>query len=343
MNKQSEKMIEGYLKEVKEKLPEWLKDDKDELNGVLAELEDHIRNKAMEVSKSEELSEESVEYALSSMGNPSKIAREYKKRGTPYVYITKELWPTYKNVVLIVFTVLASVFTFTFILNLISGNFKDAFNFAGYMLGFFASFTIITAIFVALSMEGYLPEDFISKEEKEKKEKELKKAEEMGMPISPKTGKPMKPFVNKWEKLIGGAIGAIIGIILIVQPVSGFFGLMDAEFRFYLLIIGVLSLIDAFTTIVRGVLGNTRVEIHQAIQIFIIVLKLIGIPILILILLQPEIVPIIYWNGSTFINVGIPIDFYDSFRITLGILTTIFSISIAANVYETVKLERYKL
>jgi len=342
MKKQTELMIESYLKEIKEKLPEWLKDDKDELDGVLAELEDHIRNKAREISETGELIETAVGAAINSMGNPSKIAKEYKKRGTPYIYITKELWPTYKNVLLIVFTVLASVFTFTFILNLISGNFEDAFNFVGYTLGFFASFTIITAIFVALSMEGYLPEDFISKEEKQKKEKALQKAKEMGMPISPKTGKPMKPFVNKWEKLIGGAIGAIIGIILITQPVPGFFALMDAEFRLYLLLIGVLSLIDALTTITRGILGNTRVEIHQAIQIFTIVLKIVAIPILILIFMRPEIVPIIYWNGSTFIDMGIPIEFYGSFRITLGILTAIFSISIAANVYETVKLERYK-
>jgi len=342
MKNQTDILIKNYLKQVKDKLPEWLKEDKDELEGILAELEDHIRNKAMDLSETEELTIDSVNSAMKAMGNPSKIAREYKKRGTPHVYITKELWPIYKKVLLIVFTIIACVSVFTMILNALMGNFQDAFNFGGYMLGFFAAFTIITIIFVFLSMEGYLPEDFISEAERAKKEKERKEAEEMGMPISPKTGEPLKSFVNTTEKIIGGAIGLIIAILMIAQPVAGFFNLMEVEFRTYLFLLGILILLDAFTTITRGILGNSHVPTHQAIQIFTIILKVIAIPIFILIILNPAIVPIIYWNGTTFINIGISTEYFFSFKVSMSIITAIIGASIASNVYQIIKLEKYK-
>ncbi|MBD3216324.1 MAG: hypothetical protein GF311_27165 [Candidatus Lokiarchaeota archaeon] len=342
MLKRTEKLIRGYLDEIKEELPEWLKDDKKELRATLDELEDHLRNKAMDISEGSQLTEEAVKSAIKSMGKPNKIAREYKKRGTPYIYITKELWPTYKRVVLIVFTILACISVFTMILNLLLGNFADALNFGGYMLGFFASLTIITVIFVFLSMEGYLPEDFISKSERERKEKELQKARDMGMPISPKTGKPLKRFVNPTEKYIGGAIGIIIAIILIGQPVPGFFSLMDQEFRLYMLLIGILLLFDSFTTFIRGFLGNNHISTHQAIHVFTIVLKVLAIPIFILMSLKPEIFPVLYWEGTTFINVGVPSEYYLSISIIMNVVAAIMGASIISNIYQMVKLEKYK-
>jgi hypothetical protein len=342
MSKRTEKLIKGYMDEIKEELPEWLKDDKDELRGTLAELEDHLRNKAIDLSEGGQLTEEAVKSAINSMGKPNKIAREYKKRGTPYIYITKELWPAYKRVVLIVFTILACISVFTTILNLLLGNFADALNFGGYMLGFFASLTIITVIFVFLSMEGYLPENFLSKAEQERKEKKLQKARDMGMPISPKTGKPLKPFVNPTEKYIGGAIGIIIAIILIAQPVPGFFTLMDQEFRLYMLLIGILLLLDSFTTLIRGFLGNNHVPTHQAIHVFTIVLKLLAIPILVLLALKPEIFPVIYWEGTAFINIGVPSDMSLPVSLAMSVFAAILGASIISNIYQIVKLEKYK-
>ena len=103
-------------------------------------------------------------------------------------------------------------------------------------------------------MQGYLPEDFKSKKDIEKETLELEKAREMGMPISKKTGKPMKPFINPKEEIIGGAIGLVIGLILIIQPFpESLFGL---EFLNWLRFAGILMIVDSALNITRGILGN---------------------------------------------------------------------------------------
>ncbi len=91
-------MVKDYLKNIKEKLPEWLKEKKDEFKDVLNEIEEHIWYKAEGLSDSGAPTETSVRLALTHMGTPESIAKEYKRRGTPKVYITEELWPLYTRV-----------------------------------------------------------------------------------------------------------------------------------------------------------------------------------------------------------------------------------------------------
>jgi hypothetical protein len=102
-----EKTIKEYLKEVKAKLPDWLKEKK-EHKDILAELEEHIWSKAEELSETGNPTESSVKSAISHMGTPESIAKEYKRRGTPKVYITEEMWPLYTKVLLIVFSVIVT-------------------------------------------------------------------------------------------------------------------------------------------------------------------------------------------------------------------------------------------
>ena len=106
--KEMRDLIKDYLKEVKSKLPEWLKDKK-EHKEILAELEEHIWSKADELSGMGQPTVESVQMAISSMGSPQSIAKEYKRRGTPKVYITKEMWPLYLKVLGVVFAVVSGL------------------------------------------------------------------------------------------------------------------------------------------------------------------------------------------------------------------------------------------
>ena len=69
-----EKTIKDYLKEVKAKLPEWIKDKK-EHKDILAELEEHIWSKAEELSETGHPIESSVELAITHMGTPESIAK----------------------------------------------------------------------------------------------------------------------------------------------------------------------------------------------------------------------------------------------------------------------------
>ena len=84
--------VQAFLKEVEDKLPGWLKDDKFEKHEVLNELEEHLWDKAEDLAGGEDINEGHIHQAITSMGNPERIGKEYKKRGTPHVYITKEWW-----------------------------------------------------------------------------------------------------------------------------------------------------------------------------------------------------------------------------------------------------------
>ncbi len=343
MKSEIESIVDKYLKKVKEKLPEWLKEDKNEVEDILIELEDHLWAKAKDLSDIGQPTVESMRIAVAHMGSPSSIARGYKQRGTPHVYISKELWPYYKKVLMIVFAIIGALELFSFIVNLIIGNWEEAFNIIGYYTAFSSAFLIISVIFVALSMEGFFPEDFISKAERERKENELMKAEEMGLPVSPDTGKQLKPFVKPIEKFVGGGFGMVFALILIIQPVPGFFTLMNPEFRSYLVLIGMLFLVDSITSFIRGFLGNTHVSAHQFIQVITIITKVAAGIILLLLSTAPKIFPVIYLDETGIIVSEIAPEFIGLYEISMRLLGFIDFATIGANIYETYKLQKYKI
>lgn len=172
-------LIKEYLREVKTKLPEWLKEKK-EHKEILVELEEHIWSKAEELSGTDQPTLDTIQIAIDHMGTPETIAKEYKRRGTPKFYITEELWPLYKNVLSFAFLVILVINIIIPILNVVFDNTSggEIFNnvVTGLQMGFLWSFVIITIIFVALSMEGYFPEDFKSKKTLEDEEKQVERA-----------------------------------------------------------------------------------------------------------------------------------------------------------------------
>ena len=104
-------IIDEYLKKVKKALPDWLKEKK-EHKEILADLSEHIWQKANELSDKGQATEMSVREAINRMGTPQAIAKEYKRRGEPKVYITKEMWPLYTKVLGIVFVVIIALTVF---------------------------------------------------------------------------------------------------------------------------------------------------------------------------------------------------------------------------------------
>ena len=213
-------MIKSYLKDVKKALPEWLKEKK-EHKEILADLEEHLWQKASELSSIDEPSEESVRLAIEQMGTPETIAKEYKLRGEPKVYITKEMWPLYLKVLSIVFAVIVGLQLFGLITSALTElvNFWDMIGglVVGIQSGLLFSFAIVTIIFVALSMEGYFPEDFKSKKDQKKHRELVEQAAEEGLPIS-REGKIMKPFIKPIGEMIGGVVALFFGVIFLIQP-----------------------------------------------------------------------------------------------------------------------------
>ncbi|MFX0071115.1 MAG: hypothetical protein ACFFAO_08495 [Candidatus Hermodarchaeota archaeon] len=266
-----DKMVKDYLKKIKEKLPEWLKGEENEFEDVLSEIEEHIWDKAEELSDIGPPTESSVRMALAYMGTPESIVKEYKRRGTPKVYITEELWPLYTKVLGILSAVVVLLNLIFMIVNLFMGSFQ--LDFVGILLGLAGVFTIVTLIFVGLSMEGYLPEDFKCEGGRKRKDK--------------------KSFVNPTGMIVGGIIQMVIGLIFIIQPVMDFTRLIEIEFLILLRIFGVFTISEGCLDLVRGVIGNQQVRKHQIIIGVKILLSLMTIPLLAVLIKRPELVPFV--------------------------------------------------
>ena len=338
-------LVKEYLKNVKAKLPEWLKEKK-EHKEILAELEEHIWNKAEELSETGHSTLETVQTAIDHMGTPESIAKEYKRRGTPKFYITEELWSIYKNVLSFVFLVIVLINIIIPILNVIFDNTSGGEIFesvaTGLLMGFLGSFAVITIIFVALSMEGYFPEDFKSKKDLKDEERQVELAKERGLAYETKNGKPLKPFISPPGEIIGGLIVIGIGLFFFIQPIQGLNNLIDSEFLLLVRFGSLFIIAEGILDMSRGLIGNRQASIHQIIHGITILVKLSSISIAGLIIMRPEIFPIIIIDDG-FQNIGIATEYYWLFR-TIGVLVIIGTVlGTLENFTKIYKLEKYKI
>ena len=340
MNENSMKYsVSEYLKEIKKNLPEWLKDKK-EHKEILADLEEHIWSKAAELSETGQPDETSVNLAIDHMGTPKNIAKEYKRRGEPKYFITKELWPYYVKALSAVFAVILILVIIGLIVSFFTGNgsFVSLIGglITGIQTGFLLAFTIVTIVFVALSHEGYFPEDFKSKKElelmKELREKEI----EEGASIQP-LEKPLKPFIKPGGTIVGGGIGLIFGIIFLSLPFPTY--MFFPDFLMIVRIFGLLTMIEGSLDISRGILGNRRPNTHQALHVILIPLKLSVIPLLGILMDRPEIFP---FFSEPWIHVGIPVEAYGLYRGIFSAIIAITCLTTIENVYNIVKIQKYK-
>lgn len=345
--KQMTDMIKDYLKEVKSKLPDWLKDKKEHIE-ILAELEDHIWSKAEELSGMGQPTVESVHMAISHMGTPENIAKEYKRRGTPKVYISAELWPYYLRVLGIVFAVVIGITLVSQVIDIIFGNVDIGQFFGniiqGIQIGCLSTFAIISIIFVALSMEGYFPEDFKSKKLREQEKQQIELAREQGIPISEIKKRPVKPFIKPIGDIIGGSLGIIAGIFFIVLPIPAITSLIDPVFLLYLQFAGIFMFAEGILDLSRGLLGNRQFFAHQIIHGITIGVKLASISVVVLIMNHPEIFPILVVNepSGTLTNIGLASEFYHILRGIAGVIIVIIILTTIEDFYRIYKAEKYK-
>ncbi|MFX0140370.1 MAG: cell envelope integrity protein TolA [Candidatus Hodarchaeota archaeon] len=162
MSYSENEMINNFLTQVYKKLPEWLKLKKEEANRVLKDLEDQILNEARNIAEGQEPSDVDIQQALFQTGTPESIAKLYKKRGTPKLYITEELFDFYIRSMLFFFIIVIGI---NIIVSIFQFFFKPWWEvlggmFTGMWIGCLITAIVITVLFVYFSMQGFLPDDF---------------------------------------------------------------------------------------------------------------------------------------------------------------------------------------
>ena len=153
MSVENKKLVNKFLEEIKQNLPEWLKSNNDKVEDILLEISSHIWDSAQEISGSDDPDLGSVQKAINQLGNPKEIAKSYKNRGTPKYFVSEELWPIYTKVIGAMIAIIFTVIVIAQVALMEPNNFLQAL-INGLTLSFSSIsifIVIITMIFVGLS------------------------------------------------------------------------------------------------------------------------------------------------------------------------------------------------
>lgn len=273
-------LVKNYIAQVKKKLPEWLRDNKADLQDTLDEIENHVLDKAYEIAGSDNPSAQHVELAIDSIGNPSEIAKDYKKRGTPAIFITKELLPLYYKSSLIIFGVLLALEMIGLLFQI--GNIAVWEFFAQFFGGMFQTAISVlfftSLIFVILSREGYLPENLGVKPKKSKIKTEMQSSVEGEQFESGTTVELKKPFeVKKGSLLFGGLFLLFFGFFFLFQPLLPQFDylifdmLFSSELSLWFRLIGLLAIYEGILDLYRATLAKNNLNGHLVLMILILI------------------------------------------------------------------------
>ncbi|MBD3197213.1 MAG: hypothetical protein GF317_19320 [Candidatus Lokiarchaeota archaeon] len=369
--------ISDFINEVKSKLPEWLRTKPDEMDNILFDLKQQIRIKAEQISGNDEPDSNAIKQAIYQIGPANEIVKLYKKRGTPKVYITQELWDLYLRSLLFSLLLVVVINFLTLIFQILFVPWYELLGsfISGSYIGFLIATIVVTGIFVYLSMEGYLPEDFgdlprylgIMLQRETKREikanevyqepiksdarikldeakatvkEEFAEAKEKVREAKEKAKKDFRRI--KVSDLIAGTIlGTIFGIVLIIQPFYSLHPYFETEFLDWLRIFGLIIFIGGLIDLVRLAIGVNNI-IGQKISLFVVAIYNISFfPMILYLINRPDIFPIYLLSGFqiTTISPGITMDIYMWVGVAILIILVI---SIFVNVYKAVRLGEEK-
>ncbi len=162
MSYSENEIINNYLTQVYKKLPEWLKLKKEDADKILKDLENQILSESRNIAEGQEPSDADIQQTLFQIGTPESIAKIYKLRGTPKLYITEELFDFYIRTMLFFFIIVIAINVIVSIFQFFFQPWWQVFGsmFTGIWIGCLITAIVITILFVYFSMQGFLPEDF---------------------------------------------------------------------------------------------------------------------------------------------------------------------------------------
>ena len=153
-----EKDLISFMNKTRNKLPIWLK--KSEKKAILNEINNEIRELIMDYQDDNQLTPERYNLIFNEVGDVNMIISELKQKGTPKIFISDELWVSYKGSFRAIVTYF-SIYALFWIILMISFNslyIEGLPIFISFILIFFNIFFLtISGIFVLLSITDYIP------------------------------------------------------------------------------------------------------------------------------------------------------------------------------------------
>ena len=299
--KEQETLVKEFKEQVIKKLPVWIKANPDEQRDVLDELESHIWDKAEELAQGGSINSLHVREAIALMGSPREIAKEYRRRGTPKIYITEELFPWYYKSVIIITSVIifGSLLTMAFSF----GGENTACQvvsefFTSTVSGIIFGFVVVSILFIYLSMNGFLPADLkMITDQKgtpgikvEKPELKLAKVERKAEKKAKKKG----ILESQGNYIFTGILAITGGFFLLLYPIATLQAIVDyvvdpGVFVEWLRLIGGLILAQGIFRFGQALAGE-NLRWHQVMMVLHIAASCLFIPLMLQLQYNPDII-----------------------------------------------------
>jgi hypothetical protein len=125
------------------------------------------------------------------------------------------------------------------------------------------TFFVVSIIFVVLSMEGFLPDDFKNMAEKDrvkKAEKKTSRPQKDYTKSSEPKRKKIKPPISISELLWGGIFNVIFGMLMISQPFPAMNEALGPIFLTWLSIAGLFEVIGGIILLIRALIGPRAIS-----------------------------------------------------------------------------------
>lgn len=155
--------------------------------------------------------------------------------------------------------------------------------------------------------------------------------------------KKLTQFINPAVMCIGGIIITCIGIYFHLLTQLPYTQGVSINFISIVNLFGVFLALQGIVVLLRGLIGNRLIVIHQMLMAIQVLISLASLYIGYLLYVNPEVIPILIYNSDVglFVNLGFPFDIsYLKILILFGIILGI--IGALNDTYKIGKLDRYK-
>ncbi|MHA1688762.1 MAG: hypothetical protein ACTSYC_04845 [Promethearchaeota archaeon] len=150
-------------------------------------------------------------------------------------------------------------------------------------------------------------------------------------------------FINPLWIIIGGTFVMIFGLFLMYSNLSPYILTQDQLFLTVLKYFGLIIALQGGIGVMRGIIGNNEVRLHQFLKIIQVLISLSSMGLLIMLYNNPVSIPFYYYDelSKTLILIQSPFEM-KWIQLAIVILIALVILGAISDIYKAGKLEKYK-
>ena len=151
-------------------------------------------------------------------------------------------------------------------------------------------------------------------------------------------------FVSPGGMVIGGLFMILFGIFLVLLTTTSLVGAIAPKFLMVVSYSGIFMFVQGLLVLLRGIIGNRMVGLHQFMIVLYAFLTLCSISLLVILYYEPSVIPFYIYDESDGALVKIAFPFELSLlQLAIVVIIALTIIDALTDLFKAGKLEKYKL